>query len=236
MSINRHRNICKPEISRRDFLKYSGTAIVGLGVSGCAPLFRTKDGKTAMPVSGGYLLVDTKKCQGCLSCMLACTLAHEGNVNPSLARIQIIQDPFEKWPDDLSIEQCRQCVDALCVKACQYDALKPNPKFGNVRMVDRNNCVGCYACVEACPYTPSRPAVAEDEKYEGEKKSRKCDLCADTPFWKQKGCVKGKQACIEVCPVSAISFTSEIPEQSGDSGYKVNLRGEAWAKLGYPND
>ncbi len=31
---------------------------------------------TAVPPSKGYLVVDTKKCSGCMSCMMACTLAH----------------------------------------------------------------------------------------------------------------------------------------------------------------
>jgi protein NrfC len=48
--------------------------------------------------------------------------------------------------------------------------------------------------------------------------------------------VKGKQACVEVCPLKAIQFTKKIPEQKGDTGYKVNLRGESWKKLGYPTD
>jgi len=38
---------------------------------------------------------------------------------------------------------------------------------------------------------------------------------------------------VEVCPVGAIKFTKEIPQQKGDDGYKVNLRGRNWGKLGY---
>jgi protein NrfC len=45
--------------------------------------------------------------------------------------------------------------------------------------------------------------------------------------------VDGKQACVEVCPVGAIEFTKQTPQQKGDAGYKVNLRGESWKKLGY---
>jgi hypothetical protein len=33
--------------------------------------------------------------------------------------------------------------------------------------------------------------------------------------------------------VSAISFTRDIPVQTGDAGYQVNLRGDAWLSLGY---
>jgi len=227
----------KKGFSRREFLVLSGSAAIGIGISGCTHLIWTKEaGVAAIPVSEGYLLVDTKKCQGCLSCMLACSMVHEGEINLSRSRIQVMQNSFEKWPDDLTIEQCRQCVDPACVEACEYDALKADPDFGNVRTVDPEKCVGCGACVEACPYTPSRPVVVEDEQYQGEEKSRKCDLCARTPFWEEAGGPKGKQACIEVCPVGALSFTTQVPVQEGDTGYKVNLRDETWAALGYPRD
>jgi protein NrfC len=80
--------------------------------------------------------------------------------------------------------------------------------------------------------------VAQDDNYGGDEKSRKCDLCANAPYhWdKEGGGPEGKQACVEVCPVGAIKFTREVPRQEGDSGYKVNLRGESWKQLGYPVD
>ena len=37
-----------------------------------------------IPESKGYLLVDSKKCTGCASCMFACSLAHEGKLNLNL--------------------------------------------------------------------------------------------------------------------------------------------------------
>ena len=108
------------DISRRDFLKISGSIIIAAGFGSCY----------VIPVSGGYILVDPKKCQGCVSCMLACSLVHEGVENLSLSRIQVIQNSLGKWPDDLTIEQCRQCADPVCVKACQSGALKANPEYG----------------------------------------------------------------------------------------------------------
>jgi protein NrfC len=185
----------------------------------------------AIPASEGYLLVDFKKCQGCLSCMLACSLVHEGTENLSLARIQVLQNSFAKFPDDLSMAQCRQCVESPCVDACPAEALHVDKKNGNIRIVDMKKCTGCKACVHACPFEPSR-VLWDPHK----KKALKCDLCSDAPFWSEKGGVKGKQACVEVCPLNAIQFTQKIPEQKGDTGYKVNLRGESWKKLGYRTD
>lgn len=225
--------------SRRGFLNLSKNVLIGTGIAGLTPgLIWLDNAIAAIPVSEGYLLVDTKKCQGCTSCMLACTLVHEGVENPSLSRIQVIQNSFESYPNDVTIEQCRQCVEPACVEACPVDALKANADYGNVRMVDKEKCIGCGDCIQACPYTPSRSVVASDRKFKGDKKGRKCDLCANTPYhWDQAGGgPEGKQACVEVCPVGAIKFTKKIPIQKGDKGYKVNLRNLSWSNLGYPRD
>jgi protein NrfC len=224
----KHKNGGK-HISRRNFLKFTGTVAIGAGV--LPKLIWVDEAIAAIPISEGYLLVDTKKCQGCLSCMLACSLVHEGTENLSLARIQILQNSFGKFPDDLTIAQCRQCVESPCVEACPEKALFVDKKQGNIRIIDVKKCIGCKACIQACPFEPGR-ALWNPEK----KRALKCDLCSDAPFWSEKGGVKGKQACVEVCPLNAIQFTKKIPEQKGDSGYRVNLRGESWKKLGYPID
>lgn len=222
----------KSGISRRNFLKLSKDMVIGIGAGGVLTnIFWVKKGIAAIPVSEGYLLVDFKKCQGCVSCMLACSLVHEGAENLSLSRIQIIQNSFQHWPDDVTIEQCRQCVEPACVDVCPVDAIEADPKHGNVRRVCRAKCIGCMSCVEACPFPPSRAIWNFQENH-----AQKCDLCACAPFWEDKGGPEGKQACVEICPVGAIRFTKEIPTQKGDEGYKVNLRGKAWRQLGYPTD
>lgn len=134
-------------------MKYSGV-IVLLVSNGCyIPVNRKSDdpkapvkSRSGIPASDGYLLVDIKKCQGCASCMLACSLVHEGVESLSLSRIQIIQNSFEAFPDDVTVEQCRQCVDPACVEACPEDALTANARFGHVRMVDFEKCTGCGVC------------------------------------------------------------------------------------------
>jgi protein NrfC len=95
-----------------------------------------------------------------------------------------------------------------------------------MRMVDERKCIGCQRCVEACPHKPSR-AIWNFEK----KHSQKCDLCANTPYWDEKGGPDGKQACVAVCPMKAIKFTKEIPNQTGEAGYDVNLRGPGWVAM-----
>ena len=64
----------------------------------------------------------------------------------------------------------------------------------------------------------------------------KCDLCLDAPHWNRQGGHKGKQACVEVCPMRAIKVVNELPEQKDGAGYDVNLRNEHWGWMGFPTD
>jgi protein NrfC len=223
-------------LSRRRFLKCTGTIVFAMGSSGylLGGCGTTKERKTIAP-SQGYLVVDVEKCQGCISCMLACSLVHEGVHSPTLSRIQILQDSFGKFPEDLDMAQCRQCETPACVDACPEEALYADTAFGYVRRVNKERCTGCGSCFQACPYTPARLSVTEDDASTPELKSRKCDLCANAPYhWDEKGGgPEGLQACVAVCPVGAIAFTTALPVQEGDAGYKVNLRDDNWARLGY---
>jgi protein NrfC len=218
-------------VSRRDFLRLSGTLAARAVVGAYPGLILLNNAVAAIPASSGYLLVDTKKCQGCMSCMLACSLVHEGQENLSLARIQVIENPFERFPDDITIEQCRQCVEPVCLEVCPTGALHADSEHGNVRRVNFDECIGCMRCVRACPFPPGRAIWNPDEEH-----AQKCDLCVTTPYWNGNGGPDGKQACVEICPAGAISFTHEIPVQEGESGYKVNLRESGWRKLGYTTD
>ena len=88
-----------------------------------------------MEGKGGRLLIDTKKCQGCMTCMLACSLVHEGKENLSQSRIQIIQSSFEKFPQDIETRFSESCD--LCLDTSYWS--------------EQGGVDGKQACVEACP-------------------------------------------------------------------------------------
>ena len=213
------------KISRRQFLL--GSSALGVAVFLPGRLLAIPN---TIADSKGFLVVDLKKCQGCGTCMMACALAHSGMTSYNLSRIQIQQDSFVDWPDDVSMAICRQCQDAPCVAVCPVRPIranKPNSKQGNVRMIDPALCIGCKMCLVRCPFTPSR---IQWNPYL--QKSQKCDLCVDTPYLEEKGGPGGAQACVKVCPVNAISYITKMPDQGSDESYNVNLRGRAWSKLG----
>ena len=188
--------------------------------------------------SRGYILIDSKKCSGCTSCMLACSLVNEGEENLSLSRIQVMQTSFGRFPDDIAIQQCRQCVVPACVQACPAKALFIDPKRGNMRRIDETKCKeyqirsgGCQKCNEACGQRPHMSIWNHEKQI-----AIKCDLCSTARYWKEKGGIAGKQACVEVCPMRAIKLVKETPPQIGNQGYNVNLRNSHWGYIGLTVD
>lgn len=198
-------------VSRREFIQYSAMAIAGMYTIGCIP------GLGFKKASWGFILVDLKKCQGCQSCMLACSLVHEGALSLSNSRIQVLSNPYGSFPEDITISQCRQCTKPTCMKACPTGALARDPDHGNVLTIDAKKCIGCQSCINACAWMPAR-AIWNNET----EKSQKCDMCASAVHWDETGGPDGKKACLEICPAGAISFTNIIPAQDDPDSYNVD--------------
>lgn len=216
-------------LTRRQFLAGIGGLGVGAILGGGIMAIALPDDVYAVETSDGYLLVDTKKCAGCESCMLACSLVHSGKENLALSRIQIAKNALTSFPLDIAQHQCRQCPYPSCVEACPVGAMHVDPDT-HVRLVGEGKCIGCERCVEGCPFTPSRVQWNFEEKH-----AQKCDLCKNTPFWDREGGPRGEQACVRVCPMKAITLVNELPVQT-DEGYEVNLRNNNWDALHFPID
>lgn len=177
-------------------------------------------------ISKAYLQVDPKKCAGCCTCMLACSLVHEGKSNLSLARIFVFSNSFGSYPTDIAVHFCRQCAKPLCYFACPLaDKALCIDEATGVRYIDANECDGCRRCVAACPYTPSRIVFRADRSV-----AAKCDMCRSAPYWSKPG----TPACVSICPMKAIQFTAKTPKEP--NGYIVNLRSAGWKKLNFPTD
>jgi protein NrfC len=216
------------DYSRRDFLVGGGAALAACTpVAAAIPATSPAPAKNDYAASKGYLVYDSKKCAGCTTCMLACSLTHEGVQSITLSRIQIIQDSFGKFPNDVIMAPCRQCVTPVCVERCPVGAAYVDTDNGNIRRIDTDKCIGCRTCLSACPQQPHRPIWNQLKK-----KSMKCDLCLDTPYWKEQGGINGKQACVESCPMKAIKLATKTPNQKETEGYDVNLRNVHWLNLG----
>jgi protein NrfC len=212
-------------VLRRQFLAGGGAAIAAgaLGVcaaNSAASALAAPAEAPSYPESAGYIVYDSKICFGCQSCMFACSMTHEGEANPSVSRIQIIRDApsFTKYPYDIVMSVCRQCVTPLCVQKCPTGACHVDTANGNVRRINQAKCVGCKQCIDACPQKPHR-TIWDSAK----KRSTKCDLCTDAPFWKGGGVAGKHPACVEICPAKALKFVEKAPTQRDIDGYDINL-------------
>jgi len=209
--------------SRRDFVLHGGTVIAGGALMAVTPAVSaaaaTADEPKNYPPSTMYLVYDSKHCAGCLGCMLACSLVHEGATSLSLSRIQVHRAVLEKYPLDISQNVCRQCPEPLCVRNCPVGAAQVRAEYGNIRMIDSEKCIGCQTCINSCPHIPHRPIWNPVKN-----KSTKCDMCVDTPYYNKKGGPGGTQACVEACPAHALKVVAEMPSQTDISGYDRNLQ------------
>ena len=139
----------KKKYSRRDFLVTGGTVVAVDALIANAPATAAvaastspaPAAKTSYAASKGYLVYDSKKCAGCTTCMLSCSLVHEGTENLSLSRIQIAQDSFGKFPNDIKMAPCRQCITPVCVQNCPTGAAFVDSANGNVRRIDSKKCI-----------------------------------------------------------------------------------------------
>jgi protein NrfC len=227
-------------VFRRDFIIGSGAVIVGgaIGAISGPNLFPNESmvGKPieviqevpeqapiVFPIAKGYLVVDQSECAQCYSCMMACSLVHEGKESFSMSCIQITGQSFGVDPPMHTNPQvCRQCVTPLCVQVCPTGACHIDASNGNVRLINEAKCIGCQHCLRACPFMPHR-IIWNHEK----KKCTKCDLCIYAKYG------DGKPACVAVCPSDAIKLVVQVPDQTDDVGYKVDLYEQTADKRGW---
>lgn len=129
------------------------------------------------------ILVNPDKCDGCCTCMLACSFAKENEFSTSKARIHIVK--IAEKGLDLPVT-CKHCIKARCMEACVFNAIKRDEETGIV-LVEQEACTGCGSCVTACPFGA---ITIHPEKGT----ALLCDLCGGDP------------ECVKFCVTGAIKF------------------------------
>lgn len=123
------------------------------------------------------IVTDLNRCVGCLGCIVACKTVNDVRVGSYRNKV-LRQGPFPReeggnWPDiDMYFlpVSCQHCASPECVTVCPTGA-SVKAENGTVQ-IDRDQCIGCQACVSACPYGVRYLNVEKNVV-------EKCSLCAD---------------------------------------------------------
>jgi Fe-S-cluster-containing hydrogenase component 2 len=143
------------------------------------------------------------KCTGCKSCELVCSFANEKEFNPSKSRIAAIAFLEGKYPLPYNfVSTCRQCADAPCLAICPVGAIDRLLDQTKRVVIDRDSCIGCGKCVDACPF--GAMLFAKEAK-----KVFKCELC------------NGNPACASICPSGAIVYRGGRPFYAKAADYQM---------------
>ena len=129
---------------------------------------------------------------GCKACQVACKDKNRLDVGANFREIKDFEvGEFPSVKTYSLTLSCQHCNNPACVEACPVGAMyKAND--GTV-LHDASLCVGCKACINACPY--DAPAYIDSKKIVG-----KCDACAAIRA------AGGKPACVAACPMRALDF------------------------------
>lgn len=158
------------------------------------------------------MAIDTKRCFGCQTCSVACKMSN--NLPKDVRRNHIITSGDTHtdcgggvYPNvDMKFIPlaCQHCAKPACVEICPTGASFQTED--GVVQVNAEECIGCKACIAACPYDVRTLLNAEPEYYldfaTGDSYAPehlggtidKCNLCY------QRITDGGIPACMELCP------------------------------------
>lgn len=135
-------------------------------------------------------VIDQSKCIGCHACTIACKAEH--SVPLGVTRTYVKQVEVGTWPNvsrHFQVTRCNQCEKPPCVDICPVSAMYRRPD--GIVDFDRDVCIGCKACIAACPYD----AIYIDPASHS---AEKCNFCA------HRVDLGLEPACVVVCPERAI--------------------------------
>ena len=146
-------------------------------------------GSPSMPQQWAKV-IDHDRCIGCHACTTACK--SENLVPLSVTRTYVKSVDVGIFPQTrraFQVTRCNQCAHAPCATACPTSAMFK--REDGIVDFDKNICIGCKACMAACPYDA---IFINPEDHSAEK----CNFCA------HRIDMGLEPACVVVCPTQAI--------------------------------
>ncbi len=137
-------------------------------------------------------VIDQTRCIGCHACSTACK--SENDVPLGVYRTWVKNVEVGSFPNvrrHFAVLRCNHCADPPCVHICPVRAMFQRPD--GIVDIDHDRCIGCKACMQACPYDAIHMDPTTDT-------AAKCHFCAHRV---DRGLLP---ACVVICPVEALVF------------------------------
>lgn len=183
------------------------------------------------------MVIDLKRCISCYACQVACK--SENATPPAVLYAWAFREEQGEYPHARQVYLpmlCNHCDEPSCVDVCPTGATHKRDEDGIV-VIDADKCVGCRACMTACPYHARYYLEHIRGYYPGEGLTpyekvgyerhntgtvEKCNFCLDR-------LEQGKEpACVANCPTVARTFGDLDDPQSEvrllihrDAGYQL---------------
>lgn len=135
-------------------------------------------------------LIDNRSCIGCHACSTACKSENEVPLGVYRTWVkQVEHGAFGEARRHFQVTRCNHCAKPPCVTICPVTAMYKRPD--GIVEFDGDVCIGCKACLQACPYDAIYidPATGT---------AAKCHYCA------HRTDLGLEPACVVVCPTQAI--------------------------------
>ena len=182
------------------------------------------------------MAISLERCNGCNACVAACKVEHNGPAGILLT--VVLEKEVGQYPNANRLFYpvlCNHCEEPPCVPVCLTKATYQ--REDGIVLINWNECIGCGACIQACPYEQrfynKGEADADGAKYPAGAASCQIPGVARPPAGVPVKCdfcyhrvdAGGRPACVEACPTEARIFArmDEINELIARKGARTLL-------------
>ncbi|MEW8570853.1 MAG: 4Fe-4S dicluster domain-containing protein [Candidatus Thiodiazotropha sp.] len=105
------------------------------------------------------MVIDLHQCTGCGSCALACKAENNTQArahNQSFNWADFVMKTEGEFPNTTYLQMpvlCNHCSEPPCIEECPTEPKAMFKAPDNTTLFNQERCIGCGACLDACPYS-----------------------------------------------------------------------------------